>query len=178
MTDTFTKGFGNKSIEDLVEKARERKLPMDIEVAWEKDAKGSDNSLKLDADVLYKSLDPRQGGVLPPHLGNKEWQKFIGDNATYHGRFQIPNKYVQYDTTKVQPRAKELDHDHRLDLKISYNTQGYKLDAPRPVATITTAIATVTTTMMVATAVALFPFVAEVQVPQKGRPGSKRAEKA
>ena len=32
MTDTFTKGFGNKSIEDLVKKARKRKLPMDIEL--------------------------------------------------------------------------------------------------------------------------------------------------
>ena len=137
MTDTFTKGFGNKSIEDLVEKARERKLPMDIELAWEKDAKGSDNSLKLDADVLYKSLDPRQGGVLPPHLGNEEWQKFIGDNATYLGRFQIPNLNVSFDGTKVQPRAKILDHDHRLDLKVSYNSQGYKLDAPCPIASTT-----------------------------------------
>ena len=137
MTDTFTKGFGNKSIEDLVKKARQRKMPIDIELAWEKDIKGSDNALELDADVLYKSLDPRQGGVLPPHLGNEEWQKFIGDNATFVGRFQIPNKYVSYDTKKVQPRAKELDHDHRLDLKISYNTQGYKLDASCPIVTTT-----------------------------------------
>mgnify|MGYP001455335526 FL=1 len=137
MTDTFTKGFGSKAIENLVKKARQRKLPMDIELAWEKDIKGSDNALELDANVLYKSLDPRQGGVLPPHLGNEEWQKFIGDNATYLGRFQIPNQYVQYDTTKVQPRAKELDHDHRLDLKVSYNSQGYKLDAPCPIASTT-----------------------------------------
>lgn len=137
MTDTFTKGFGNKSVEDLVKKARQRKLPMDIELAWEKDLKGSDNVLELDANVLDRSLDPRQGGVLPPHLGNEEWQKFIGDNATYLGRFQIPNQYVSYDTTKVQPRAKELDHDHRLDLKISYNTQGYKLDASCPIVTTT-----------------------------------------
>ena len=71
MTDTFTKGFGNKSIEDLVKKARQRKLPIDIELAWEKDIKGSDNALELDANVLDKSLDPRQGGVLPPHLGNE-----------------------------------------------------------------------------------------------------------
>ena len=137
MTDTFTKGFGDKAIENLVKKARERKLPIDIELAWEKDSKGSDNVLELDADVLDKSLDPRQGGVLPPHLGNEEWQKFIGDNATFVGRFQIPNKYVSYDTKKIQPRAKELDHDHRLDLKISYNTQGYKLDASCPIVTTT-----------------------------------------
>jgi len=137
MTDTFTKGFGNKSIEDLVKKARQRKMPIDIELAWEKDIKGSDNALELDANVLYKSLDPRQGGVLPPHLGNEEWQKFIGDNATYLGRFQIPNLNVSFDGTKVQPRAKILDHDHRLDLKVSYNSQGYKLDAPCPIASTT-----------------------------------------
>ena len=90
--------------------------------------------IKLDADVLYKSLDPRQGGVLPPHLGNEEWQKFIGDNATYLGRFQIPNLNVSFDGTKVQPRAKILDHDHRLDLKVSYNSQGSNLmhHAPSP----------------------------------------------
>ena len=137
MTDTFTKGFGDKAIENLVEEAKEKKLPLDIELAWKNDLKGSDNVLELDADLLHKSLDPREGGVLPPHLGNEEWQKFIGDNAIYRGRFQIPNKYVSYDTTKVQPRAKELDHDHRLDLKISYNTQGYKLDAPCPIVTTT-----------------------------------------
>ena len=30
MTDTFTKGFGDKAIENLVKKARQRKLPIDI----------------------------------------------------------------------------------------------------------------------------------------------------
>ena len=53
------------------------------------------------------------------------------------GRYQIPNKYVSFNADEVQPRAKALDHDHRLDLKISFNAQGYKLDAPCPVATTT-----------------------------------------
>ena len=137
MTDTFTNGFGNNAIEDLVKKARERHLDYNVELAWKKDLNGLDNFLDLNPDLLYKSLDPRQGGVLPPHLGNEEWKKFIGKKAKYLGRFQIPNLNVSYDTTKVQPRAKELDHDHRLDLKISYNTQGYKLDAPCPIVTTT-----------------------------------------
>ena len=137
MTDTFTKGFGDNAIEDLVKEAKERKLPIDIELSWHKDLKGSDNSLKLNSDVLEKSLDPREGGVLPPHLGNEEWKKFIGKNATYLGRFQVPNQYVSYDGTKVQPRVKILDHDHRLDLKVSFNSQGYKLNAPCPIATTT-----------------------------------------
>lgn len=137
MTDTFTKGFGDNALEDLVKEAKERKLPIDIELSWHKDLKGSDNSLKLNSDVLEKSLDPREGGVLPPHLGNEEWKKFIGKNATYLGRFQVPNQYVSYDGTKVQPRVKILDHDHRLDLKVSFNSQGYKLNAPCPIATTT-----------------------------------------
>ena len=137
MTDTFTKGFGDNALEDLVKEAKKRKLPIDIELSWHKDLKGSDNSLKLNSDVLEKSLDPREGGVLPPHLGNEEWKKFIGKNATYLGRFQIPNQYVSYDGTKVQPRVKILDHDHRLDLKVSFNSQGYKLNAPCPIATTT-----------------------------------------
>lgn len=137
MTDTFTKGFGDNALEDLVKEAKERKLPIDIELSWHKDLKGSHNSLKLNSDVLEKSLDPREGGVLPPHLGNEEWKKFIGKNATYLGRFQVPNQYVSYDGTKVQPRVKILDHDHRLDLKVSFNSQGYKLNAPCPIATTT-----------------------------------------
>ena len=137
MKDTFTKGFGDNAIEDLVKKAKERKLPIDIELSWCKDLKRSDNSLKLNSDVLEKSLDPREGGVLPPHLGNEEWKKTIGDNATYLGRFQIPNQYVSYDGTKVQPRVKILDHDHRLELKSSFNSQGYKLNAQCPIATTT-----------------------------------------
>ena len=137
MTDTFTKGFGDNALENLVKEAKERKLPIDIELSWHKDLKGSDNSLKLNSDVLEKSLDPREGGVLPPHLGNEEWKKFIGKNATYLGRFQVPNQYVSYDGTKVQPRVKILDHDHRLDLKVSFNSQGYKLNAPCPIATTT-----------------------------------------
>ena len=122
----------------LLEEARIKKVPLAIDLEWSKDLQGTDNVLKLDADLLHISVDPTEGGILPPHLGNPEWIINIGDNATYLGRYQIPNKYVSFDAKAVQPRAKELDHDHRLDLKISYNAQGYKLDAPCPVATTAT----------------------------------------
>ena len=123
--------------EELIAEARIQKIPLEIDLAWSKDLQGTDNILELNEEVLLKSLDPSQGGVLPPHLGNPEWKRTIGDNATYLGRYQIPNQYVSFNAEEVQPRAKALDHDHRLDLKISYNAQGYKLDAPCPVATTT-----------------------------------------
>ena len=116
---------------------RVKKIPVEIDLEWVKDLKGIENTLELNEDLLDKSLDPSLGGILPPHLGNEEWKKFIGDNAEYLGRYQIPNKYVSFNADEVQPRAKALDHDHRLDLKISFNAQGYKLDAPCPVATTT-----------------------------------------
>ena len=116
---------------------RVKKIPVEIDLEWVKDLRGTENNLELDEDLLDKSLDPSQGGVLPPHLGNDEWKNFIGDNATFLGRYQIPNKNVLFNADEVQPRAKALDHDHRLDLKISFNAQGYKLDAPCPVATTT-----------------------------------------
>ena len=125
--------------EDILADAKVQKLPHNIDLEWARDlnSSGSHNDLELDSYVLDKSLDPSQGGVLPPHLGNDEWKRSIGDNAIFLGRYQIPNKCVSFDAKKDQPRAKELDHDHRLDLKISYNAQGYKLDAPCPVATTT-----------------------------------------
>ena len=116
---------------------RVKKIPVEIDLEWVKDLRGTENTLELDEDLLDKSLDPSQGGVLPPHLGNDEWKNFIGDNATFLGRYQIPNKNISFNADEVQPRAKPLDHDHRLDLKISFNAQGYKLDAPCPVATTT-----------------------------------------
>ena len=122
---------------DILANARVQKMPQNVSLEWAKDLNGSENTLGLDVDLLYKSVDPSEGGILPPHLGNEEWKKFIGDNATFLGRYQIPNQYVSFDAEEVQPRAKALDHDHRLDLKISFNAQGYKLDAPCPVATTT-----------------------------------------
>ena len=127
----------SREYKKLIEEARIQKIPLEIDLAWLKDLQGIDNILELDDEVLFKSLDPSLGGVLPPHLGNPEWKRTIGDNATYLGRYQIPNQYVSFNAEEVQPRAKALDHDHRLDLKISYNAQGYKLDAPCPVATTT-----------------------------------------
>ena len=138
MTNSTAKGFGDKT-SALVKKAREtQKMPLEVELMWAKGLTNAQNQLKLDGDLLYKSYDPEVGGVLPPHLGNKEWIKFIGKDAEYLGRYHIPNTSLTYDAKVVQPRKKELDHDHRLDLKISFNAQGYKLDAPCPVATITT----------------------------------------
>ena len=125
------------NLKELLEEARVKKIPVEIDLTWVKDLQGSDNILELDVNLLDKSLDPSKGGILPPHLGNEEWKRTIGDKATYLGRYQIPNQYVLFNAEEVQPRAKALDHDHRLDLKISFNAQGYKLDAPCPVATIT-----------------------------------------
>ena len=122
---------------DILANARVQKMPQNVYLEWSKDLNGSENTLGLDASLLHKSVDPSEGGILPPHLGNEEWKKFIGDNATFLGRYQIPNVHVSFNAEEVQPRAKALDHDHRLDLKISFNAQGYKLDAPCPVATIT-----------------------------------------
>ena len=127
----------SREYKKLLEEARVQKIPLEIDLAWSKDLQGIDNILELDENVLYVSVDPTDGGVLPPHLGNPEWKRSIGDNATFLGRYQIPNQYVSFNAEEVQPRAKALDHDHRLDLKISYNAQGYKLDAPCPVATTT-----------------------------------------
>ena len=125
--------------EDILADARVQKISHSIELQWASylNSPSSENELKLNADLLEDSLNPESGGVLPPHLGNEEWKKFIGDNATFLGRYQIPNQCVSFNAEEVQPRAKALDHDHRLDLKISYNAQGYKLDAPCPVATTT-----------------------------------------
>ena len=125
------------NLKELLEEARVKKIPVEIDLTWVKDLQGSDNILELDVNLLDKSLDPSKGGILPPHLGNEEWKRTIGDKATYLGRYQIPNQYVLFNAEEVQPRAKALDHDHRLDLKISFNAQGYKLDAPCPVATTT-----------------------------------------
>ena len=122
---------------DILANARVQNMPHNVDLQWAKDLNGSENTLGLDVDLLYKSVDPSEGGILPPHLGNEEWKKFIGDNATFLGRYQIPNVHVSFNAEEVQPRAKALDHDHRLDLKISFNAQGYKLDAPCPVATTT-----------------------------------------
>ena len=127
----------NFTADPILAAARIKKMPVEIDLEWVKDLRGTENNLELDEDLLDKSLDPSQGGVLPPHLGNDEWKNFIGDNATFLGRYQIPNKNVLFNADEVQPRAKALDHDHRLDLKISFNAQGYKLDAPCPVATTT-----------------------------------------
>ena len=127
----------NFTADPILTAARIKKMPVEIDLEWVKDLRGTENNLELDEDLLDKSLDPSQGGVLPPHLGNDEWKNFIGDNATFLGRYQIPNKNVLFNADEVQPRAKALDHDHRLDLKISFNAQGYKLDAPCPVATTT-----------------------------------------
>ena len=127
----------NFTADPILAAARIKKMPVEIDLEWVKDLRGTENTLELDEDLLDKSLDPSQGGVLPPHLGNDEWKTFIGDNATFLGRYQIPNKNVLFNADEVQPRAKALDHDHRLDLKISFNAQGYKLDAPCPVATTT-----------------------------------------
>ena len=127
----------NFTADPILAAARIKKMPVEIDLEWVKDLRGTENTLELDEDLLDKSLDPSQGGVLPPHLGNDEWKNFIGDNATFLGRYQIPNKNISFNADEVQPRAKALDHDHRLDLKISFNAQGYKLDAPCPVATTT-----------------------------------------
>ena len=127
----------NFTVDPILAAARIKKMPVEIDLEWVKDLRGAENTLELDEDLRDKSLDPSQGGVLPPHLGNDEWKNFIGDNATFLGRYQIPNKNISFNADEVQPRAKALDHDHRLDLKISFNAQGYKLDAPCPVATTT-----------------------------------------
>ena len=82
------------NLKELLEEARVKKIPVEIDLTWVKDLQGTENILELDVNLLDKSLDPSQGGILPPHLGNEEWKRTIGDKATYLGRYQIPNKYV------------------------------------------------------------------------------------
>ena len=76
----------NFTADPILAAARIKKMPVEIDLEWVKDLRGTENTLELDEDLLDKSLDPSQGGVLPPHLGNDEWKNFIGDNATFLGR--------------------------------------------------------------------------------------------
>ena len=62
----------SREYKKLLEEARIKKVPLDIDLEWSKDLQGTDNILKLDPDLLYISVDPTEGGVLPPHLGNDE----------------------------------------------------------------------------------------------------------